>query len=284
MAENNKGILEMLNRAGMSALSIPYNFASDIINTIPGVNTPYIDANADGFMQGGLADLEDLDSTKRARNNIAKATSKYSSGVASLKDDEFYKDKILRDLEQEQKKNKKNSEKKDSNKKETTEEKSKEEEEKDERSMLQKLFEKYDLVSLGNSIGRGEGLLPAIEAQDALIKQEAKDLAAAKVTAAKTEADISYKLALAQQALREKNPEFIRTLTAMGIDPTDPQALELYKEKISKSGGTPDLLELMLLANQGLISQEQLQNYSSNLVDSSMGTSGVDPVDLTTQD
>jgi len=284
MAENNKGILEMLNRAGMSALSIPYNFASDIINTIPGVNTPYIDANADGFMQGGLADLEDLDSTKRARNNIAKATSKYSSGVASLKDDEFYKDKILRDLEQEQKKNKKNSEKKDSNKKETTEEKSKEEEEKDERSMLQKLFEKYDLVSLGNSIGRGEGLLPAIEAQDALIKQEAKDLAAAKVTAAKTEADISYKLALAQQALREKNPEFIRTLTAMGIDPTDPQALELYKEKISKSGGTPDLLELMLLANQGLISQEQLQNYSSNLVDSSMGNSGVDPVDLTTQD
>lgn len=274
----------MLNRAGMSALSIPYNFASDIINTIPGVNTPYIDANADGFMQGGLADLEDLDSTKRARNNIAKATSKYSSGVASLKDDEFYKDKILRDLEQEQKKNKKNSEKKDSNKKETTEEKSKEEEEKDERSMLQKLFEKYDLVSLGNSIGRGEGLLPAIEAQDALIKQEAKDLAAAKVTAAKTEADISYKLALAQQALREKNPEFIRTLTAMGIDPTDPQALELYKEKISKSGGTPDLLELMLLANQGLISQEQLQNYSSNLVDSSMGNSGVDPVDLTTQD
>jgi len=284
MAENNKGILEMLNRAGMSALSIPYNFASDIINTIPGVNTPYIDANADGFMQGGLADLEDLDSTKRARNNIAKATSKYSSGVASLKDDEFYKDKILRDLEQEQKKNKKNSEKKDSNKKETTEEKSKEEEEKDERSMLQKLFEKYDLVSLGNSIGRGEGLLPAIEAQDAAIKQEAKDLAAAKITAAKTEADISYKLALAQQALREKNPEFIRTLTAMGIDPTDPQALELYKEKISKSGGTPDLLELMLLANQGLISQEQLQNYSSNLVDSSMGNSGVDPVDLTTQD
>ena len=282
MAEKNKGILERLNRAGMSALSIPYNFASDVINTIPGVNTPYIDANADGFMQGGLADLEDLDSTKRARNNIAKATSKYSSGVASLTDDEFYKDKILRDLEEEQKKTKT---KKKSKKKETTKEESKEEEEeKDERSMLQKLFEKYDLVSLGNAIGRGEGLLPAIEAQDAAIKQEAKDLAAAKITAAKTEADISYKLALAQQALREKNPEFIRTLTAMGIDPTDPQALELYKEKISKSGGTPDLLELMLLANQGLISQEQLQNYSSNLVDSSMGTSGVDPVDLTTQD
>jgi len=155
-----------------------------------------------------------------------------------------------------------------------------EEEEKDERSMLQKLFEKYDLVSLGNSIGRGEGLLPAIEAQDALIKQEAKDLAAAKITAAKTEADISYKLALAQQALREKNPEFIRTLTAMGIDPTDPQALELYKEKISKSGGTPDLLELMLLANQGLISQADLKEYSKSLVDSSIGTPSVDPVDL----
>ena len=236
---------------------------------------------ADGILKSSLIPTADSNGSGTGVDslNLVGSNGKGNSGgISTLKNDEFYKDKILRDLEREQKKNKKDSEKK-----ETTKEESKEEE-KDERSMLQKLFEKYDLVSLGNSIGRGEGLLPAIEAQDALIKQEAKDLAAAKITAAKTEADISYKLALAQQALREKNPEFIRTLTAMGIDPTDPQALELYKEKISKSGGTPDLLELMLLANQGLISQEQLQNYSSNLVDSSMGNSGVDPVDLTTQD
>ena len=155
-------------------------------------------------------------------------------------------------------------------------------EEKDAKGMLQKLFEKYDLVSLGNSIGRGEGLLPAIEAQDAAIKQEAKDLAAAKVTAAKTEADISYKLALAQQALREKNPEFIRTLTAMGIDPTDPQALELYKDKISKSSSI-DPMMLMLFKNQGLITDAQFDDA----INSSIGvatTPGVEPVNLTTQD
>jgi len=272
MAENNnKGFLEKLNRTGMALLSPLYNASSGILNLV-GAEQPYIDPFADGFMQGGFSDK-----AYRGGKEYKEKLMNEASGVASLTDDEFYKDKILRDLEEEQKKTKT---KKKSKKKETTKEESKEEEEKDERSMLQKLFEKYDLVSLGNSIGRGEGLLPAIEAQDALIKQEAKDLAAAKVTAAKTEADISYKLALAQQALREKNPEFITTLKAMGIDPTDPQALELYKEKISKSGGTPDLLELMLLQNQGLISQEQLQKYSENLVGSSMGNSGVDPVDI----
>ena len=199
-----------------------------------------------------------------------------SGGISTLKNDKFYEDKILRDLEQEQKKNKKDSEKK-----ETTKEESKEEGEK-EKGILQKLFEKYDLVSLGNSIGRGEGLLPAIEAQDASIKQEAKDLAAARVTAAKTEADISYKLALAQQALREKNPEFIRTLTAMGIDPTDPQALALYKDKISKSSSI-DPMMLMLFKNQGLITDAQFDDA----INSSIGvatTPGVDPMDLTTPD
>ena len=285
MAEKNKGILEMLNRGVMSAASLPYNLASDFTNAIPFINTPYIDADADGFMQGGFVDKKDFDAvegfgTEKLKKRIADKKAK-DSGIAALTDEKFYEDKILRDLERKKEKenNSKKTTEKTDNKKETTAEK-----EKDDRGMLQKFFEKYDLVSLGNSIGRGEGLLPGIEAQDALIKQEAKDLAAAKITAAKTEADISYKLALAQQALREKNPEFIRTLTAMGIDPTDPQALALYKEKISKSGGTPDLLELMLLANQGLISQEELQNYSSNLVDSSMGTSGVEPMDLTTQD
>lgn len=203
-----------------------------------------------------------------------------SGGISTLKNDEFYKDKILRDLEEEQKKNKA---KEDTKKKETTKVKEETKEEtKDNRGILQKLFEKYDLVSLGNSIGRGEGLLPAIEAQDAAIKQEAKDLAAAKVTAAKTEADISYKLALAQQALREKNPEFITTLKAMGIDPTDPQALALYKEKISNSSSI-DPMMLMLFKNQGLISDAQFENA----INSSIGvatTPGVDPMDLTTPD
>ena len=236
---------------------------------------------ADGILKSSLIPTADSNGSGTGVDslNLAGSNGKGNSGgISTLKNDEFYKDKILRDLEQEQKKTKN---KKNSKKKETTEEKSKEEE-KDERSMLQKLFEKYDLVSLGNSIGRGEGLLPGIEAQDALIKQEAKDLAAAKITAAKTEADISYKLALAQQALREKNPEFIRTLTAMGIDPTDPQALVLYKEKISKSSSI-DPMMLMLLKNQGLIDDAQFDNA----INSSMGsqvTPTVSAVDLMNPD
>tara|TARA_R110000868_G_scaffold206361_1_gene455115 strand:- start:1549 stop:2412 length:864 start_codon:yes stop_codon:yes gene_type:complete len=283
MAEKNKGILEMLNRGVMSAASLPYNLASDFTNAIPFINTPYIDADADGFMQGGFVDKKDFDAvegfgTEKLKKRIADKKAK-DSGIAALTDEKFYEDKILRDLERKKEKenNSKKTTEKTDNKKETTAEK-----EKDDRGILQKLFEKYDLVSLGNSIGRGEGLLPAIEAQDAAIKQEAKDLAAAKITAAKTEADISYKMALAQQAIREKNPEFIRTLTAMGIDPTDPQALVLYKEKISKSSSI-DPMMLMLLKNQGLIDDAQFDNA----INSSMGgqvTPTVSAVDLMNPD
>ena len=60
MAEKNKGILEMLNRGVMSAASLPYNLASDFTNAIPFINTPYIDADADGFMQGGFVDKKDF--------------------------------------------------------------------------------------------------------------------------------------------------------------------------------------------------------------------------------
>ena len=131
----------------------------------------------------------------------------------------------------------------------------------DEKSMLQKLFERYDLVSLGADIASGKGLVEGLRDQEASIKAEKIAADAALVEAAKTEADITYKMALAQQALKEKNPEFIRTLQSMGIDPTSPEALALYQEKISSSKGTPDLLELMLLAQQGLISQEDLKQY-----------------------
>ena len=194
MAEKNKGILEMLNRAGMSALSIPYNFASDVINTIPGVNTPYIDANADGFMQGGLADLEDLDSTKRARANIAKAT---GTGISSIETDSSKPKKKYTDMDQPNAMGGKTTSKKATEKKKET---TKKEEEADDRGMLQKLFERYDLVSLGNAIGRGEGLLPGIEKQEAAIKQEKKDAAAAQRQTILDASKINYQSALAEQA------------------------------------------------------------------------------------
>lgn len=185
----------MLNRAGMSALSIPYNFASDVINTIPGVNTPYIDANADGFMQGGLADLEDLDSTKRARANIAKAT---GTGISSIETDSSKPKKKYTDMDQPNAMGGKTTPKKATGKKKETTKK--EEEEADDRGMLQKLFERYDLVSLGNAIGRGEGLLPGIEKQEAAIKQEKKDAAAAQRQTILDASKINYQSALAEQA------------------------------------------------------------------------------------
>ena len=185
----------MLNRAGMSALSIPYNFASDVINTIPGVNTPYIDANADGFMQGGLADLEDLDSTKRARANIAKAT---GTGISSIETDSSKPKKKYTDMDQPNAMGGKTTPKKATEKKKETTKK--EEEEADDRGMLQKLFERYDLVSLGNAIGRGEGLLPGIEKQEAAIKQEKKDAAAAQRQTILDASKINYQSALAEQA------------------------------------------------------------------------------------
>ena len=263
MAEKDKSFLDILNRAGMSTISIPYNIASDFLNTIPGLNTPYIDADADGFMQGGFSKKEDLDSTKRAMNNIAKAT----GGITDLPtSEEVYDDQILREVKKPKPKktNKKPEQEPDalnSTKMLEKELKEKTKEGDDEKSMLQKLFERYDLVSLGADIASGKGLVEGIRDQESSIKAEKTAADAAAVEAAKTEADITYKMALAQQALKEKNPEFIRTLQSMGIDPTSPEALALYQEKISSSKGTPDLLELMLLAQQGLISQEDLKQY-----------------------
>ena len=141
MAEKNKGILEMLNRGVMSAASLPYNLASDFTNAIPFINTPYIDADADGFMQGGFVDKKDFDAvegfgTEKLKKRIADKKAK-DSGIAALTDEKFYEDKILRDLERKKEKenNSKKTTEKTDNKKETTAEK-----EKDDRGILQKLF------------------------------------------------------------------------------------------------------------------------------------------------
>jgi hypothetical protein len=174
MAEKNKGILEMLNRGVMSAASLPYNLASDFTNAIPFINTPYIDADADGFMQGGFVDKKDFDAVEgfgveKLNKRIADKKAK-DAGIASLK-------KEFTDMNQPNAMGGKTTSKKATEKKKET---TKKNEETADRGMLQKLFERYDLVSLGNSIGRGEGLLPGIEKQEAAIKQEAKDSAAAQ--------------------------------------------------------------------------------------------------------
>ena len=184
----------MLNRGVMSAASLPYNLASDFTNAIPFINTPYIDADADGFMQGGFVDKKDFDAVEgfgveKLNKRIADKKAK-DAGIASLK-------KEFTDMNQPNAMGGKTTSKKATEKKKET---TKKKEETDDRGMLQKLFERYDLVSLGNSIGRGEGLLPGIEKQEAAIKQEAKDSAAAQRQTILDASKINYQSALAEQA------------------------------------------------------------------------------------
>tara|TARA_B110000483_G_C18066133_1_gene492222 strand:+ start:1 stop:864 length:864 start_codon:yes stop_codon:yes gene_type:complete len=178
----------------MSAASLPYNLASDFTNAIPFINTPYIDADADGFMQGGFVDKKDFDAVEgfgveKLNKRIADKKAK-DAGIASLK-------KEFTDMNQPNAMGGKTTSKKATEKKKET---TKKKEETDDRGMLQKLFERYDLVSLGNSIGRGEGLLPGIEKQEAAIKQEAKDSAAAQRQTILDASKINYQSALAEQA------------------------------------------------------------------------------------
>ena len=90
-----------------------------------------------------------------------------TTGIAALTDEKFYEDKILRDLKRKEdtKKNSNKTTKKTEEKKETPKEK--------EKGMLQKLFERYDLVSLGADIASGKGLLEAVRGQEDTIKATA---------------------------------------------------------------------------------------------------------------
>jgi len=171
MAEKNKGILEMINRGILSAASYPYNFASDFTNAIPFVNTPYIDADADGFMQGGFVDKKDFDAVEgfgieKLNKRIADKKAK-DAGIAALDDSPTKK---YTDMDQPNAMGGKTTSKKATeNKKETTKKK----EETDDKGMLQKLFERYDLVSLGADIASGKGLLEAVRGQEDTIKATA---------------------------------------------------------------------------------------------------------------
>lgn len=188
MAEkNNKGFLEKLNRTGMALLSPLYNASSGILNLV-GAEQPYIDPFADGFMQGGFSDK-----AYRGGKEYKEKLMNEASGVATLKKKPTDKKKST-DMNQPNAMGGKTTTKK------TKEETTKAKEETDDRGMLQKLFERYDLVSLGNSIGRGEGLLPGIEKQEAAIKQEAKDSAAAQRQTILDASKINYQSALAEQA------------------------------------------------------------------------------------
>lgn len=116
--------------------------------------------------------------------------------------EEVYDDQILREVMKPKPKKKtgKESDAINSTKMLEKELKEKAKEEPDEKSMLQKLFERYDLVSLGADIASGKGLVEGLRDQEASITQSKKDQAAALRQAALDQSKIEYNSALAQQA------------------------------------------------------------------------------------
>ncbi len=117
--------------------------------------------------------------------------------------EEVYDDQILREVMKPKPKKKtgKESDAINSTKMLEKELKEKTKEGDDEKSMLQKLFERYDLVSLGADIASGKGLVEGLRDQEASITQSKKDQAAALRQAALDQSKIEYNSALAQQAV-----------------------------------------------------------------------------------
>ena len=234
MAEKNKGILEMLNRGVMSAASLPYNLASDFTNAIPFINTPYIDADADGFMQGGFVDKKDFDAVEgfgveKLNKRIADKKAK-DAGIASLK-------KEFTDMNQPNAMGGKTTSKKATEKKKET---TKKKEETDDKGMLQKFFDKYDLVSLGNAIGRGDGLLNEIERQDKEITalstaaeekqyQRGREGLADALSISKAEVDKLYKEGMINTTLTSRAFLFASTVAEPGT-PEYSDAIRKYLE------------------------------------------------------
>ena len=224
----------MLNRGILSAASYPYNFASDFTNAIPFVNTPYIDADADGFMQGGFVDKKDFDAVEgfgveKLNKRIADKKAK-DAGIASLK-------KEFTDMNQPNAMGGKTTSKKATEKKKET---TKKKEETDDKGMLQKFFDKYDLVSLGNAIGRGDGLLNEIERQDKEITalstaaeekqyQRGREGLADALSISKAEVDKLYKEGMINTTLTSRAFLFASTVAEPGT-PEYSDAIRKYLE------------------------------------------------------
>lgn len=224
----------MLNRGILSAASYPYNFASDFTNAIPFVNTPYIDADADGFMQGGFVDKKDFDAVEgfgveKLNKRIADKKAK-DAGIASLK-------KEFTDMNQPNAMGGKTTSKKATEKKKET---TKKKEETDDKGMLQKFFDKYDLVSLGNAIGRGDGLLNEIERQDKEITalstaaeekqyQRGREGLADALSISKAEVDKLYKEGMINTTLTSRAFLFASTVAEPGT-PEYSAAIRKYLE------------------------------------------------------
>ena len=119
-------------------------------------------------------------------------------------------------------------------------------EEKDAKGMLQKFFEKYDLVSLGNAIGRGDGLLNEIERQDKEISametaseekqyQRGREGLADALSISKAEVDKLYKEGLLTTTLAKDATFYADRKAPRGTPEHSAFILEWMKENAPKA-------------------------------------------------
>jgi len=156
---------------------------------------------------------------------------------------EFYDDQILREVRKSAPK-KKTKEK--PNAPGGTGKESTADEEKDAKGMLQKFFDKYDLVSLGNAIGRGDGLLNEIERQDKEIAalstaaeekqyQRGREGLADALSISKAEVDKLYKEGMINTTLTSRASFYADRKAPRGTPEHSGFILEWMKENAPKA-------------------------------------------------
>ena len=179
MAEKSNGILDNLNRFGMTTLSVPYNISSEFLNSIPflNLNTPYIDPNAGGLMQGGFVSKDEMDKIREDRI-VENMGDEYAgmltgnSGIAALTGMEgspelpSQKPRLMAEPDIELKPRPTDEDKEAAKKRiEGDKEEAKEDDRpKTLKDYMAKILDDGDaLIALGGAIARGEGLVGGLE-------------------------------------------------------------------------------------------------------------------------
>ena len=170
-------------------------------------------------------------------------------------------------------------------------------EEKDAKGMLQKFFEKYDLVSLGNAIGRGDGLLNEIERQDKEITalstaaeekqyQRGREGLADALSISKAEVDKLYKEGMINTTLTSRAFLFASTIAEPGTPEYSAAIRKYLEDNTSSAAGkalglsTPQdvtqqaLIQLMQKNPNfaDILKSLQDENYSTTLGNSAAST------------
>jgi len=246
-------------------------------------------------MQGGLVDKKDFDAIEgfgieKLNKRIADKKAK-DAGIAALDDSPTKK---YTDMDQPNAMGGKTTSKKAT---ETKKETTKKEEETDDKGMLQKFFDKYDLVSLGNAIGRGDGLLNEIERQDKEIKalstaaeekqyQRGREGLADALSISKAEVDKLYKEGMINTTLTSRAFLFASTIAEPGTPEYSAAIRKYLEDNTSSAAGkalglsTPQdvtqqaLIQLMQKNPNfaDILKSLQDENYSTTLGNSAAST------------